>query len=164
MRWRRIRSFPLYEVSSSGLVRRRATGHVLIPWKAGAGYSCLTLYKAGKRYKRYVAHLVAWAFLGRRRLGRRRHELQINHLDGNKANNAASNLEYTTAHLNHRHASERGLAYRGTLNGQAKLSEKDVLEIRGKRQGTYAQIAKMYGVHVQLIYQIRARKIWKHLP
>jgi hypothetical protein len=54
----------------------------------------------------------------------------------------------------------------GTANGNAKLSEKDVITIRTTYQGIHgqlSQIARQYKVTPALIHDIVKRKAWKHI-
>jgi len=51
----------------------------------------------------------------------------------------------------------------GEDNGRAKLTEKDVLDIR-KDPRRYPVIAAEYGVHRESIGYIKRRITWKHLP
>lgn len=101
-RWQPVTGFEgLYDVSSSGRVRNARNLRVLKPKSAGAGYSQVCL---GAGNYRYVHRLVADAF----------HPNpdglpQVNHLDGDKRNNAAENLEWCSRSANLRHAYNAGL-------------------------------------------------------
>ncbi len=56
---------------------------------------------------------------------------------------------------------------RGSLNGQAKLKEQDVISIRQRyvpRQTTLLSLALEYGVTESLIHCIIKRKAWAHVP
>jgi hypothetical protein len=59
---------------------------------------------------------------------------------------------------------ERGRSYdrRGVGNSRAKLTEKEVLEIRSSREATTV-LAERYGVSTQLISTIKLRQTWSHL-
>jgi len=57
----------------------------------------------------------------------------------------------------------RGRQARGNHNGNTKLTEKDVLDIRQIRGMSYRAIAKRYGVSRQNIYSIINRKLWRHI-
>lgn len=51
---------------------------------------------------------------------------------------------------------------KGTAHCMAKLTDSQVLEIRGS-DGTQAAVAAAYGVSQALVHLIRHRKIWKHI-
>jgi len=57
----------------------------------------------------------------------------------------------------------RGRQARGTTNGSAKLTEKQVLEIRAIRGMSQRAIGKLYGVGQDTISLIINRKKWKHI-
>ena len=67
------------------------------------GYAYVGISLHNKAVGRRVHRLVAEAFLGDA------NGLQVNHKDGNKANNAIDNLEYCTQSENMRHAYDIGL-------------------------------------------------------
>lgn len=55
---------------------------------------------------------------------------QVNHIDGNRYNNAATNLEWCTAAENVQHSYDTNLANNaGSNNSQSKLTEDDVINI-----------------------------------
>ena len=93
-----------YQVSDTGLVKTTKTGRILRPAVDARGYERVCLFKMD-RDRRYKVHrLVAMAFI---------HNPdnlpQVNHIDGNKRNNNASNLEWVTNEQNMHHAKEHGL-------------------------------------------------------
>lgn len=53
----------------------------------------------------------------------------------------------------------------GVMNKGAKMSEEDILKIRGMAAGgmTQKSIAKIYNLHHDTILKIVNRKLWKHL-
>lgn len=104
--WRVIRSYANYEVSDNGRVRR-ANGRPKVASDHSLGYRVVGLYANGTRATAFVHRLVAEAFIGEC-AGR-----QINHLDGNKKNNAVGNLEITDAMGNMAHAVANGLVASG---------------------------------------------------
>lgn len=112
--WRPVPHHEEYEVSDLGRVRRAAPGRktfvgkVLRPQQVGTGYRAVALTKNGKARQMYVHRLVMLAFVGQ---PPPRHE--VNHRDGDKANNALANLEYVTRSENNNHAFASGLARRG---------------------------------------------------
>ena len=76
--------------------------------------------------------------------------MQINHIDGVKANNKIANLEAVSPAANNAHARRTGLwrPSSGLANGYAKLSDKDVERARGmKRNGVRtADIARFFAL------------------
>jgi HNH endonuclease len=59
----------------------------------------------------------------------------------------------------------KGRQAKGSDNGRAKLTERDVAEIRWRiRNGARdPQLAGAWGVSVSLIKQIRRRQVWRHV-
>lgn len=105
--WRDIAGFEgLYQVSSVGSVMRK-NGKLLSQWVDRKGYLVTKLSNRGLRKHFFVHRLVALSFID--------NPLCLpmcNHLDGNKKNNCVSNLEWTDAFGNMRHAKEMGLLHR----------------------------------------------------
>ncbi len=107
-----------------------------------------------------VHELVATAFLGARPAG---HE--VNHKNGVKTDNRASNLEWTTRSGNMRHATDVLGHHRGSRNGVALLSEAQVSEIlHARMQGiTLRVLAERYGVTRACVTLICSRAHWGHV-
>ena len=103
--WRKIPSFPDYEIFGDGTIRRlskaRGTrvGRIKKPF-LHEGYLMVSLMEKGKLKNKTVHILLCEAFIGTRPINMP----QINHKDGNKLNNDLSNLEYCTALHNIQHA------------------------------------------------------------
>jgi hypothetical protein len=120
----------LYEVSSLGNVRardrviRRGSQSWTVPAgprKAtvnGVGYAVCNLRKDGKPRTEAVHVLVAEAFLGPRPTW----ATQVNHMDRDRANNAAANLEWSHSSHNIRHAFAKYF-YEGRMRSCAELAE-----------------------------------------
>lgn len=106
--WKNISGYERYSVSNFGRVKNNISGKVLKTRKSRNGYLRVNLRKGNIKYEKpFVAHvhrLVAMAFLpaieGKE---------CVNHIDGNKVNNYASNLEWVTSRENTMHAIENGL-------------------------------------------------------
>jgi hypothetical protein len=87
---------------------------------------------------------------------RKSHCNQVNHRDGDKSNNCASNLEWLTNGENQRHAHKEG------LKPKVKLTAKDVREIRRSKQ-TAKILAAQYGTCTSTIYKVKNGKMYKYL-
>jgi len=160
-----------YFVDSNGFIyskNYKNTGKTkkIKPSLDSCGYFRTMLKSNSGKYKTIKVHrIVALAFFGFS-------ELQVNHKDGIKTNNSVSNLEYVTISQNIKHAYKNGLIEkkRGSLNGNSKLTEKDVLFIRNqaKQRGRYygrKDLAKKFNVSESQIKDIvtRRRNIWPHV-
>lgn len=123
------------------------------------GYLSAVLWDGTKRHYRSVHSLILETFVGPRPSGS-----QINHRNGIKTDNRLSNLEYSTPKENTDH-SIRVLGNRvdGEFNNAAKLTEKQVAEIRySHRMGASQQtIADHFGVCQAHVSRIVRGKNWK---
>ena len=97
---------------------------------------------------------------------------QVNHIDGNKYNNDLSNLEWCNNSMNQLHAYKKGLriSAHGSKNGNSKLNENDIVEIRkvASESGRYygrKKLAEKYNVSEAHIKDIvtKRRNIWKYV-
>lgn len=77
---------------------------ILRPLKVSTGYLRVELQTGFESKPFYIHRLVMLAFVAPPVAG-----MQVNHIDGNKANNVRSNLEYCTCSENHKHAFRTGL-------------------------------------------------------
>ena len=166
--WKQARGYEgWYEVSSLGRVRRvRAAkgtriGQIIKQTLSTRGRLQVSLSKNGEQHTLPVHVLVAHAFVGPKPDG-----TEINHIDYDCLNNAASNLEYITRAENMQHAVAHGhtlrTTMRGTDNGNALLTDGDVVAIRASRVSR-DKIASMYAVSPVTIKFIRERRSWKHV-
>lgn len=91
--------------------------------------------------------------------------LQIDHLNGRKADNRVSNLEAVTQSQNVLRALAMGLMPRGEEKVQAKLTDEAVRQIR-KTVGKVAtrKWARILGVDPSVIRAVRQGKTWRHVP
>lgn len=94
--------------------------------------------------------------------------LEINHIDGNKLNNAVSNLECTTPAENTAHARNLGLTpprRRGVFRGwKARLEDEHVREIRARAEyESQAALAKHYNISQSQISRVITRTSYKYV-
>lgn len=101
--WKRLTCNSNYLVSDFGRIRRDGSDrdHSV---RDSKGYLVVDLYDDGKRSTKRLHRLVAEEFVPNPDS-----KLEVNHIDGNKYNNAASNLEWVTKKENCRHAWDNGL-------------------------------------------------------
>jgi len=146
-----------YSIDTLGVVRNDTNGKVL----KGTSISKQNRYKKIHLDKFYALHiLVAKHFVPNpMRLP------QVNHIDGNRHNNIASNLEWISAKNNIKHAYRTGLkSNHGEKNPISKLTEDQVIQIWSMRGPNYTaqQIKDRLNLNVSLscIKLIRNGKNW----
>lgn len=101
--WKDIAKASNYEVSNYGNVRNKTT-HYILKWricKTGYYQVSIKFDDTGKFKNAYVHRLVAEAWIDNPE-----NKASVNHIDGNKANNAASNLEWMTYKEQQHHRTE----------------------------------------------------------
>lgn len=168
--WKDIPDYEgLYQVSNFGRVR--SCDRVIFFPNGGSRYMKGSIMKlhvrglylrvglvfGGKQCKFSVHKLVADAFVDGYFEG-----AQVNHIDGDKFNNNASNLEFCTASQNVFHAYDTGLSPFGSDRWNAKLSEADVLDIRRMIDSGHTQVsvAQMFSVSRRAVRAIIGGKTW----
>ncbi len=133
-----------YRVSDQGTVMSYSNGEWRLyrPVDQGNGYPVVVLKWRRIAKNILLSRLVASCFL--KQVGGADF---VNHKDGNKWNNKASNLEWVTREENMRHASRTGLLSTKAFGRKNVLNDRDVETIRAlAREMSHAQIAKKFGV------------------
>ena len=100
--WAQVKSYPTYDVSSYGRVRRG--DKILKPILQQNGYYFYGLSNKGKQKHQLAHRLVAEAFIPNPD-----NKAFVNHKDGIKTNNKLNNLEWVSFSENIKHAYDKGL-------------------------------------------------------
>lgn len=172
--WKRIVGFgDIHLVSNKGRVKycyrnEWKIRNQRIGVKKNGKYCFVNICYKSNKYTLKVHRLVASTFIKNPL-----NKPQVNHINGIKTDNRKINLEWATASENGKHAFSIGLKVptgentkiRGSKNVNAKIIEKDVLEIRKLREWglSCVALAEMYGVNNRNISQITLRRSWKHI-
>jgi hypothetical protein len=131
--WKCIEGFKNYKISNTGRVKsnffriQKDLNHA----NNGRGYLTVCLYKDKKQKRMSVHRLVALHFIDNPLK-----KPDVNHKDGNKANNHIDNLEWVTKSENIRHGFELGLFD----NSRKKSSERLINYMRIKREQKQLQL------------------------
>ena len=153
--WRRVAGFPRYLVSSCGRIKN--VEGKLLKHATQFGYARVAVWANGLVSHKSLARLVAEAFIGPCPPN-----LQVNHMDCNKKNNRADNLEYVTQHQNIRHAIANGRWIFGKRNGNVKLNWSVVRRMRHLYPKVSSEkLGKMFGVSSQHVLRVVTHKQWK---
>lgn len=137
---------------SQGNFRRMQYGRVLSPCIGKHGYLDVAMMLNGKRKKYRVHRLVAAEFVPGWFEG-----ASVDHLDGNKLNNRADNLEWVTLSENTRRQWESGLVdIRGEKHPSHKLTNLQAHAVILLYQHNFppSQIAEWFGVSSTLVYKL----------
>lgn len=176
-KWKDIKGFEkMYQISNNGRIKSKVRNtnnqyHDEFIKNTGsfsvAGYEIQNLYKEGK-YKTFSVHrLVASHFVPGHFDG-----AVVNHIDGNKTNNKASNLEWCTRSYNQTHAIKNNLwkvsdkhresaRKQGYLMGKSnqKVSSDTVLLIRRDLKSmTGKVVAVKYGISQATVSWIKNKR------
>jgi len=169
--WRPVSDFPGYEVSNLGRVRRSApsrthktVGKLLSTRGLRNGYPCVDLCREDKKKTFHVHRLVAAAFLGLPPADCP----EVNHINADKLDPRAENLEYVSRSGNALHSYRLGCQdARGAKNGKAKLTDAQVLaiveEARRPDRPSFRAIAAKYGVGAGVVTGIMSGSRWTHV-
>lgn len=170
--WRDIEGFEgIYQVSNLGNVKRLAgqcgtvyrKEKILSKSLTHDGYEKVRLIHREKDVTKRVHRLVAETFVPNPE-GKE----TVNHIDGNKQNNFATNLEWMDRHeqLDHAYRLSLKTSITGEDNANAKLTKEQVDYIRqhykkGSREFGSVALAKKFGVTHRVILLIAKNKSYK---
>ena len=121
-------------------------------------YRAIPVYKNRRGQKIYVHRTICELFNGAPSDGQ-----MCRHLDGNKANNAASNLAWGSAKQNSEDMIAHGNAVTGEKNPMSKLTWLQVEEIRRRVETgeTQRSVCKIFNVSPMTISRIVRKELWK---
>ena len=136
---------------------------IMVPIMNQKGYLRVKLHKNGVD-KTYSVHIL----VGRTFVPNPEGKPEINHIDGNKFNNFAENLKWSTRTENIRHAFETGLQKQGADYPTAIFTPEQILEIRqiyikGDSEFGTTGLAKKFGVSKSTIKEIVKGKSYKNV-
>lgn len=168
-KWLKFPDYPDYEISNLGRVKsfknhggpgvKNSDGSKILKSSPNSkGYLVNGFVKDGRRKTRTLHTVVASLFHGPCPKG-----FECSHLDGNRQNCKASNLQWEP----HRSNMYRQVGHEtdpaGTRNGRRKLTLEQVSSVTVRRAAgeSLSAIGRDYGVSPQTIFQIYHGKSWK---
>ena len=114
MEYKPIKEFEgKYIVSSAGEIINIRTGHILVGEVKNSGYRMVILSDSGRMKNVNIHRIVADAFCEKKDGCN-----EVNHINGNKLDNRAENLEWVSRKENLQHAFETGLMENSTVPKQ----------------------------------------------
>lgn len=160
-----------YVVTTQGEVfglRKNGRRRLLTPRKHTSGYLRIAYCDgSGVQLDVFIHRLVARIFIENPKDFK-----EVNHKDGDKTNNHASNLEWCSRRMNNLHAFKTGLRKYSELAEMARrprpkarlLTRSDILRIRGEEflVGNTA-LGRKYGINKESIRKIKLRKTYKEV-
>jgi hypothetical protein len=146
--WKTIPHWTEYEASSEGRIRDNSGG-ILPRYCAGSrkNYRQVFLCQDGARVKQYIHRLVAAAFHPTSKGS------EVDHIDGDGANNRAENLEWVSHAENARRAHARGRLGAGRSIALSRELVRDILTRSKAGQSSYA-IAKELQMSVSTVLNV----------
>lgn len=150
--------FSGYTIREDGVIKNRK-GHEIAQQKSHNGYIRVELWDGGKGKKYLLHRLLAGAFIPNPE-----DKPQVNHIDGDKANNALANLEWSTQSENQLHAYRQGLqkgykkptklstTHKKALCGSRWRGEQRTYHAEGMVFDTPEEAASRFGFNRQTFY------------
>lgn len=160
----------MYDISNYGRVRNIKTGHIMTPCPSEKGYLMVCLQCTDGRARNVKLHrMVATIFVS----GQTKQKNEVNHIDGDKNNCSAINLEWVTRQENIRHGFDNNLIphMKGELNGMCIFNEEIVRRVcetlvmfKGSIYDTFLYLANNNcDCNKDLIQDIKYKKRWKYI-
>ena len=156
----------MYEVSNFGNFRNIKTKHMMSAVPTEKGYMMISFRCIGERSRSLKIHrIVAWMFVS----GYDEIHNEVDHLDGNKSNNRADNLEWVTHVENIQRGYKNGLipVLYGERHGNHTMSDHDIeiicqclMKFNGNSKMAYVEARKL-GVETATLSRVQHIK-YKH--
>jgi hypothetical protein len=164
--WKDIKGYEgIYKVSNFGRVKSLGNEFTrkerfLKLCLQSKGYLTVVLQKDATRKMVLVHRLVAEHFIDNTES-----KPQVNHINGDKTDNAIENLEWVSHRENLDHAIKNNLTLKGEENRNSKLKDVDVIKIHSllQRGATTKELSESYNISYSTIDGIRTNRYWKHL-
>ena len=142
-----VNGFGKYLISEDGTIISLTTNKPICQWIDNVGYLQVVLKRDKKKYYRRVHRLVAEQFLPNP------HNLpQVNHINGDKRDNALSNLEWTDNKINTQHGYDNGL-----YHSKKRSIKIEIYDLNNNYINTYKSIretATMLGINRKTLSRI----------
>lgn len=152
--WRKSKSCPFFLASPEGGIMVADTGKMARIMDNGHGYKQVQIMRNNKRYTKYVHRLVAECFIENPN-----NEPEVNHKDGNKANNKVENLEWCTRSENQKHSYRIGLRPNTTEKQQA-AARKSIAKAREKCREGWLKWSKTEAARKRWIKNLEKADRW----
>jgi predicted XRE-type DNA-binding protein len=168
--WKEVQGYEgLYEISNYGIIKgierecpynkRKLGGKPKSQRSDKDGYRIVTLCKDCIKKNFKVHRLVAINFLENKN-----NFPMVNHIDGDKANNHVSNLEWCNQSHNEKHAYKTGLkSHVGENHNNSKLTNDMVRIIKNSKTLSQYELAEIFNVTQTNISHILSGKTWTHI-
>lgn len=143
--------------------KRKLKGKIAKQATSLNGYKFVGLTNNDNRKIHYIHRLVSEHFIERIE-----NKEWINHIDGDKSNNASYNLEWCTPSENVKHAYDKKITkhFIGIKAPLSKLDDDKVREIRKLYENkniTQIELCDLYNVSLGTIGKVLRKETWKHV-
>jgi hypothetical protein len=172
--WREVVGYEgLYEVSNLGNVKsvdrtvtdrrgskKKLHGKILCKMVSKKGYNRVQLWKNGAGRYRFVSHLVAEAFIGKRE-----HGLIVLHGVNGSLDDSLKNLSYGSYKENSLDKLRDGTMPMGETHWKSKLTEEQVrlIILMAKLGWHKKKIGELLNITYQNVHAVVTGKTWKHI-
>ena len=137
-----------YEVWEDGTIISKRFKKPMKPALNSSGYYAMSLQLNKVEKRQYVHRIVAQLFVDNPD-----NKPEVNHKDGNKLNNHASNLEWVTRTENMQHAFSNGLVDNESNRPHNHFNRRKIAAMYDTGKYTMAELGRMFGVTSTSIFR-----------